>query len=289
MSTTALGAGLAALLALACTAAGRAPRPPVDPRTEGGRDPRRTGGWWAAALASAGVEGDPQRWARAAVGAVALAAVLAGVRGGPLGAAAVAVVVAASLVLALGVGRGRGPRRADALLPDLLEHVARALRSGRDLPGALAEAGATVGGAHGHEAAAVVARVERGAPLVAALRPWPEAHPRAAVGLAVAGLEVAAEAGGARARALDGIAATLRARAVVADETRALATQARASAAVMVALPVVVAALGSAADPRLARTLLGTPVGLACVAVAAVLDGVGAWWMHRVVDGAAAR
>ncbi|WCO66505.1 type II secretion system F family protein [Iamia majanohamensis] len=289
MSASALGAGLAAVLAVACAAAGRAPHPAADPRPGPDRHLRHSGGPWARALASAGVEGDPRRWGRAAVGSVVLAALLAGVRGGPLGAAAVALVVTASFALALRVGRGRGPRRADALLPDLLEHVARALRSGRDLPGALGEAGATVGGAHGHEAAAVVARVERGATLVAALRPWPEAHPRAAVGLAVAGLEVAAEAGGARARALDGIAATLRARAVVADETRALATQARASAAVMVALPVVVAALGSAADPRLARTLLGTPVGLACVAVAGVLDGVGAWWMHRVVDGAAVR
>ena len=102
----------------------------------------------------------------------------------------------------------------------------------------------------------------------------------------VAAFEVASEAGGAAARALDGVAASLRSRAVVADEARALASQARASAAVMVALPVIVAALGGAADPRLARTLLGTPLGLTCVVVAALLDGVGAWWMQRVVRGA---
>ncbi len=241
---------------------------------------------WAGALASAGIEGDAQRWARVAAAGVLATGGLVALRGGPVGGAVVAGVLVASLALALRVARGRGSRRADASLPDLLEHAARELRSGLDLVPALGSAAATVGGVHGDEVAAVVARVDRGATVVAALGPWSDAHPRPPVGLAVAALEVAAEAGGARAAALDGVAATLRARAVVADESRALASQARASAAVMVALPLVVAALGSAADPRLAHTLLGTPVGLGCVLVAALLDGAGAWWMQRVVDGA---
>lgn len=243
-------------------------------------------GPWARLLRSAGVDGDPRTWWRVAVGATLGSGALALLRGGPGGAVTVAAVVAGAIALALAGARGRGPRRADAGLPDLLEHAARELRGGRDLPSSLEAAARAVGGVHGHELGAAMDRVERGASLVAALRPWSEDHPRPPVRLSVAAFEVAAEAGGARARALDGIAATLRSRAVVADEARALASQSRASAAVMVALPVVIAALGSAADPRLARTLLGTPIGLGCVAVAAALDGAGAWWMQRVVQGA---
>lgn len=243
-------------------------------------------GLWSRALASAGVDGDPLRWARLAIAVTLGLGLLATARSGPAGGITVVIVAAGAVVLGLRATCGRGLRRADRELPDLLEHAARGLRSGLDLVPALGLAAAAVGGVHGAELGRTLGRVDLGAPLVEALVPWAEDHPRPPVRMSVAALEVAATAGGARARALDGIAATLRSRTVVAEEAGALATQARASAAVMVALPVVVAGLGSAADPRLAHALLGTPVGLACVTAAALLDGAGAWWMQRVVDGA---
>ena len=122
----------------------------------------------------------------------------------------VTVVSAGAVGLGLVAARGRGDRQADAQIPDLLEHVARELRSGRGLVAGLGSAGRTVGGIHGHELGAAEARVERGARLVEALHPWVDDHPRPPVRLAVAALEVASEAGGAAARALDGIAASLR-------------------------------------------------------------------------------
>jgi tight adherence protein B len=240
-------------------------------------------GWWSRALADAGVEGDPRRWGRVAAVAAALAAAVGAGRGG-VGAA---VVLAATVVvgggLALRAGAGRGARRADRQLPDLLEHAARGLRGGLDLVPALGAAADAVGGLHGAEVALVVARVDGGASLPSSLAPWGRDHPRPPVVLAVAALEVAALTGGARARALDGVAATLRGRAAVSDEARALASQSAASAAVLVALPLVVTVLGALADPAVAGDLLGTPVGLACLLAAVVLDATGAWWMHRIV------
>ena len=288
---TALVAALAALGAVACVrAAGGSGRRPAAGSRRPGRTPASLvalGAWWARALGDAGIEGDPHRSGRlalvAGLGVGGLATLRAGVAGG--------------LVVLVGIRRrprpgpagrpGRGDRRADAALPELVEHTARGLRSGLDLVAALATAGRSVGGVHGAEVARVAARVERGAPLVEALGGWGEAQPRSPVRLVVAALRVAAEAGGGRAPALDGLAASLRAQAVVAEEARALATQARASAGVMVVLPVVVATLGAAGDPRLARTLLRTPVGLTCLGTALALDAVGGWWMHRVVDGGA--
>ncbi|MGI8938259.1 MAG: type II secretion system F family protein [Iamia sp.] len=288
---TAVAASLGVVLAALCGRAGRRARAEgsaaPDPASPG--PPRwRTAAVdaWSRSLSRAGVEGDPARWLRLALASVGGVGALAATRTGPVGGAVVALVAGAALALALHAGRDRGPRRADRHVPALLEHTARSLRSGSDLLAAMAEAGSVVGGLHGGELGAVVDRVERGADLGDALRPWTAAHPRAPVRLSAGALEVAAEAGGARARALDGLAATLRSRTSAADETRALATQARASAAVMVGLPVVVAALGSAADPRLARTLFATPIGLGCVVAAVILDGAGAWWMQRVVDGA---
>lgn len=289
---TGIASSLGVVLAALCWRTGRRTR------TEVGTSPdsvplRRAPRWgasamevWSHALIGAGVDGDPARWLRLALASVGGLAVLAAARVGLLGGAVVAVVASGSLGLAMHGGRDRGARRSDRQVPALLEHAARGLRSGSDLVAALADAAAAVGGVHGSEVRAVVDRVERGASLSDALRPWTNAHPRPPIRLTAGALEVAAEAGGARARALDGLAASLRSRTSTADETRALATQARASAAVMVGLPVVVAAIGSAADPRLAHTLFRTPLGLGCVAAAALLDGAGAWWMQRVVNGA---
>jgi tight adherence protein B len=238
---------------------------------------------WARALVDAGIVGDERRWARVAVVVLVLAVVVGAARGGTVGAVVLLVLTATSGLLALRVAAGRGLRRADDRLPDLLEHAGRSLRGGVDLVPALRLAARAVGGVHGAEVEAVVARAEGGAPLTGALGPWGRAHPRPPVALAVGALEVASLAGGARARALDGVAATLRGRTAVADEARALASQARASAAVLVALPLVVTVLGAVADPRVAGDLLGTPVGLLCLVAAVVLDGIGAWWMHRIV------
>lgn len=252
---------------------------------EGARLTTGPNAWWAASLRDAGVDGDPARWAARATAAVAGAAVLGWLRGEVAGAMVVAGVVMAGGAIGLRSARGRGARLADAGLPLLLEHVARSVRGGLDLVPALGHAAEVVGGVHAEALRAVTARVGGGLDLGSALRRWETAHPRPAVRLAVGALEVASLAGGARSRAIDAVAATLRARGAVAEETRALASQARASAAVLIGLPIAFAVLGSAADPEVAHTLLATPLGLACVVTAAALDCAGAWWMQRIVAG----
>lgn len=244
--------------------------------------------WWASTLTDLGIDGDPQRWARVVGVGAALTAGLGFATGG-IGGVAIAVLVGGGgAAVGRWAGAGRGARRADATLPDLLEHAARSLRGGFDLVSSLDRAARAVGGLHAREVQAAVRRVGAGASLTAALAPWGAAHPRPPVRLVIAALEVATESGGHRVRALVGVAAAARSRAVVAAEVRALASQAQASAAVLIALPLVFGVVGSATDPRLARTLLATPLGLACVVAALALDGVGAVWMQRIVRAAEA-
>lgn len=273
--------GAGAIGAAACGRAARADRPGVRPAAS--HAPPAPGRWWAEVLDDLGVEGDPVRWGRVGLGAGALGVGLGAVEAGGAGVVAALVVLGVAAVATRRGLAGRGARRADADLPDLLEHAGRGLRSGLDLAGALRAAGATVGGRHGAALVEVVGRLDAGAPLDDALAPWVEAHRRPAVRITVAAVAVAGAAGGRPARALDGVAATLRARAAVAGEARALASQAHASAVVLVALPLVVAVGGAAADDRVASALLATGWGRSCAAGALLLDAVGAWWMHRVV------
>jgi len=216
-----------------------------------------------------------------------LVLVLAGAAGGgALGGPALAVGGAALGALAPAVGlrarRGAAAATAERALPGALEAVARGLRSGGSLRQAMAEAAAFTPGALGSELRDVAAAAERGTPLVVALEAWGERFPRPGVRLAVAALCLGAETGGAQARAVDGVAATLRERLAVAGEVRALTSQTRASMLVIAAAPVAFCGFASATDPRTSTFLFRSPAGLVCLVAGVSLDVAGGFWMRRL-------
>jgi tight adherence protein B len=184
-------------------------------------------------------------------------------------------------LVAVASGRSdREARRADQALPAVLDQVTRQLRSGSSL--AVAVRVATTGSVD-RSTARLADDLGAGVALTEAVERWRVAVPTPARHLVAAALGLAAEAGGAVALVLDGVTDTLRDRVALDREVAALSSQARASAAVLVAAPVAFAVLASSADHRVAGTLLGQPLGWACLAGGAVLDVVGALWMARLV------
>ncbi|MET1039789.1 MAG: type II secretion system F family protein [Acidimicrobiales bacterium] len=242
--------------------------------------------WLAPRLSAADVAWPPAVVAQGAALAAATAGGLGLVGGGPvLALLAVLVVVGASAGTLLAAG-GRREARVERELPALLEAVARGLRSGAAIPTALREAAAT-GSVAAQDLATVLVDVDRGLSFGVAFDRWAKRRPRPGVRLVVGALSMAMASGGTPARAVDGVAATLRERAEVDREVRALATQARASAAVVTLAPLAFGALGALGDERTATFLLRTPAGLACLVSGLVLDGIGAAWMVRIARGAA--
>jgi tight adherence protein B len=179
------------------------------------------------------------------------------------------------------MGRGRAVSRLESQLPLALDAVARSLRSGAGLHQAIAEAATASGGTLGADLGRAAAEA-RAIGVVAALEDWRRVRPLPGVRLAVAALCLGVETGGAQARAVDGVAATLRQRQATAAEARALASQARASAAVIGLAPLAFCALTSATDPRVATFLFRSPAGLAVLTAGLMLDGLGAAWMARL-------
>lgn len=231
-----------------------------------------------------------QAWLLIGSGSTVAAAVI----GGPWLAGLALIVIAGVPLGLLHALRDRGANQAETVLPDLVEDIARRLRTGSSLPQALAGAAAPVATVHRHrrgdptvDLAEVVAAVEQGAMLITELEAWAERRPRPAVALVVAALTLGVATGGPQARALDAVAATLRDRAAVRREATALAAQARASAAVMGFTPLVFAGLAVATDPRVGHVLVATPAGLACLAGGMALDAVAALWMLRITGTAA--
>lgn len=231
------------------------------------------------AFRRAGLVGEAERlvglWGAATATAFALSFVAPSAR----------ILFAVGLVagpLTLVLAGGRAERRRTAQLPEALDAVAAGLRGGLALPAAVAGA-ASVGPPLGDELAALAGEVDAGRPLTEAVARWQRDATDANTALAGAALAVAAEVGGPGARAVDGAAASLRERVGSEAETAALATQGRASAAVLTLAPLAFALLLSSLDPAAGRFLLGTPVGWLCITIGLGLDAVGAWWMSRLV------
>jgi tight adherence protein B len=102
------------------------------------------------------------------------------------------------------------------------------------------------------------------------------------VGLALGVIASAGRIGGPSAAAIDRTATLLRQRAADREERAAHAAQARLSAHVMTALPLLLLAVLVATDDDV-RSVASSSVGAACIAGGLVLNAVGWWWMRRIV------
>ncbi|MBL8775998.1 MAG: type II secretion system F family protein [Acidimicrobiales bacterium] len=243
----------------------------------------------SATLVAADITGEPRalvvRWMAASV-VVTLVAVG---RWGPAGVLVAGVGSVGGVASVVGWRRGRSGQRYAAALPVVLEACAGRLRAGASLTEALTSGSGDATGSSLLDAdlAAFARRVDHGQPFAAAVEEWAGTRTVPGLALVAAALVLGAEAGGARARALDGVAATLRDRRAVAAEVDALSSQARASAVVMMGAPVAFAALGLLSDPEVSAFLLRTPAGLACLGVGLALDALAGVWMLRIARSAA--
>lgn len=170
-------------------------------------------------------------------------------------------------------------------LPQALELLASAMRSGSSLPRALGEAGRATAAPLGPELVALAVGADQGQPMAAVLDGWGRQHDDPGTRLAATALVLATVVGMAPARAVDGVAATLRERLEVNAERRALASQARASAVVLSLAPLLLALLLGMGDGAAGRFLLHSRAGWVCLAVGLGLDAIGAWWMARLIRG----
>jgi tight adherence protein B len=221
-------------------------------------------------------------FAGAAVVSVLPAAVVAGPLGMVVGAAGVGAAAVARWAYRLGADS-----RYEAAMVDLVDGLARRLRAGTNLAAALRESIVAVPGPLQDDLDRVHTVLAGGGRLDEALQLWHARRPLPSVGLVAGALAVGAASGGLRAVVVDDLALMLRQRDRARREALALAGQARASAAVMMVAPVVVAVLLAAGDGAVRSFLLGSSAGLGCLAAGLALDLVAAAWMVHITVGAA--
>ena len=234
--------------------------------------------------AQAGVDMSPsQVWC--GLGAVAvLGAGFGVVQAGVVGASVGAGVSIAGAVIALRANRHRRDLVIEAQLPGFLEAIARGLRTGLQLGPAAVEAASSTPPPLRHEVALLAAELGRGLRSADAFDRWARRRPDSGASLAAAAMAFAATAGGARARAIDGVAATLRDRVALEAEVRSLTSQARTSAMLIAALPLGFMLMSASVGDNTAGFLFTTRLGLAMLACGLGLDAIGGLWMRRIVN-----
>lgn len=181
-----------------------------------------------------------------------------------------------ALEVVLGRLDWRQPRHRHELLPELTLRISRNLRAGRPLEQALADAAES-----NHPGICRASeQLEVGRPLNEALDGWAATTTSEAEHLLVAALIVGVESGGQLARTLDLVGEGIRDDLQLATRRQTLLTQSRLSAGVLVALPIVFAAVASMLQGRIVYQGVA---GLVLLIVGIGLDLVGLVWIRQLL------
>ena len=174
----------------------------------------------------------------------------------------------------------------DRELPELLEAVARFLRSGSSLSVAVRAASEELGESLRRELAIVLAGADHGHPLADSFADWASGSSSPARHMVAAAMVIAHTLGGGAAHTFDALASSLRARASAQREAEVMAAQARASALVIGVAPFAFAMVIAAVDPSMAGAVLQSGAGQLCLLGGVACELVGLCWIRRLSRGA---
>lgn len=175
----------------------------------------------------------------------------------------------------------------DRQLPELLETVARFLRSGSSLAVALRDASLELDESLRRELAVVLAGPAQGHTLAESFSRWAQQSGSPARQMVAAAMAVSHRVGGASAHTFDALASSLRARASVRREAHAMAVQARASAFVIGIAPLAFALVIAAADPSTIAAVARSAAGRLCLVAGLAFETLGIMWIRRLSRRAA--
>jgi Flp pilus assembly protein TadB len=233
----------------------------------------------------AGSERKPAEWVLLGVGCSALLAaaltlatgnLLLGVPGGAL-----IGWLGMHAVLSMRIGRRRAAFGEQ--LPDVLQLIAGSLQSGFSLPQAVDAVVREGSQPAAEEFSRALAEARIGADLEDALNRIADRMDSTDLRWTVMAIRIQREVGGNLAEVLRTTVGTMRERAFLRRQVKALSAEGRLSAYVLVALPVVIGGWFFYSDPSYMRPLYTSLIGLVMLVGSAALVVVGAFWMRRLI------
>lgn len=238
------------------------------------------------ALAVADISAKPAEF----VAMVALVAVVAGMVGlllaGPLFGLFVAILIC--LAVRFYVHQAQSKRQAAFAdqLPEVLQLVTTALRSGFGLTQALESVAEDAEEPARSEFAHVLAEVRLGRDLSDSMTALARRMQSRDLEWVVSAIDINRDTGGNLSEILDRVSSTIRERGRIARQVRTLTAEGRLSARILIALPFLMLAWQWRANPANFE-LLTYGVGLVALVFAGILMALGAVWVHRIVNSVA--
>jgi tight adherence protein B len=193
------------------------------------------------------------------------------------------LVVGAGPLYALKFLAGRRKKRFTAQLPDALTALAGSLRAGRSVGQAMEALSRDLPDPIGRELRKVVAESRLGRPLTEALSDAADRVDSPDFRWVVLAMQIQSEVGGNLAELLDQVSATMRGRAQMRGEVKALTAEGRASAMMLVVLVPALAGVMAAINRDYMAPLVTTMPGRVMVGISAVMIGGGYAWMNSMV------
>jgi len=169
-------------------------------------------------------------------------------------------------------------------LESTLEVIASALRAGHSLPSALDTVAADAQSPTAEEFARIVNEGRLGLDTVAAMRETSTRMKSEDFGWVTDAVAIQRDTGGNLSEVLDRVGETIRERSTLAKQVRAISAEGRASAKVMMALPLTLAAFMFWRNPENFSPIFTTSTGQLLLAISAVLYVVGYFWIRKLVN-----
>lgn len=209
--------------------------------------------------------------------------VLAGLFFGPLLTPVGAAAFAAVSVAAVHLLRSRRRQQFGEQVGDVLQLITGSLRAGYGLLQAIELASRESAAPAGDELRRITTEVRLGRDLADALDSAAERLADPDFAWAVQAIRIHHDVGGDLAAVLDGVAATVRARAHLRREVDALSAEGRLSAVILVLLPIALLGLMTVLNPEYVGELFGSGAGVLLLAAGGSLIVVGALWLRHIV------
>ncbi len=239
--------------------------------------------WLADRLERAGLPLRPAEYMTAHMLAVIASGVVAQIATDNLVVGLAVVIIGTVLPLMLldaAVERRRA--KFETQLPDVLDMISGSLRAGWGVQQALGLVSEEMQAPVADEFNRVVTEARLGIALETALQSMAARVISPDFDTVVTAMTIQRESGGNLTEVLDSVARTLRERAGLRRQVRALTAEGRLSAYVLVALPVVEVGLLLIINPGYLRPLYTTTMGIAMSTGALLLMLFGSWWLFRV-------
>ncbi len=216
--------------------------------------------------------------------AAAALLLLAGVSDWWMSGACLAAGVLAAPGLSRRLAAARREKRLAAQLPPFLDRLASTIAAGQGIESAMEKTTLETEEPLRGELSHLVQELRVGKPLPEAMDAWAERVATADARLVATAIRIAQDSGGRLSDALERIAATVRERRKLAETLASLTAQGKMQAAVIGAMPPLLAAFLWLWEPETFGRFYATAPGKATLAACAIFELVGVLWIWKIVS-----